>query len=104
MNQQEIDTFEDAYPAPTQIVIDENTDMSQISSIAFNPDQVTQSTISLRRNMIGMMRFTCVEEFEGWQREAPREIFEITPKAVYDPRTFTIKTIIFVTYNAGIIS
>lgn len=52
---------------------------------------------TIKRNLIGMMVFKTAQDFEDWQYEAPREIFEVTP-------TFSENNIrIFVTYNAGII-
>ena len=77
-------TFVDSRRAPEKIMID---------PLKHNVSE--KSTI--KRNLIGMMVFKTAQDFEDWQYEAPREIFEVTP-------TFSENNIrIFVTYNAGII-
>ena len=81
------------YPEPTVIMIDEDTDMSQMHAKA---DIVGQPT----RHLIGLKTFHCEEDFLKWQKEAPREIFEITPKVVAVGERFSTR--IFVTYNAGV--
>jgi len=81
------------YPEPTVITIDENTDMSRIHETASVVGQPT-------RHLIGIKTFRREEEFITWQKEAPREIFEITPKVVAIGSLTT--THIFVTYNAGV--
>ena len=61
----------------------------------------------VRRALVGMKVFDTAEQFEQWQRDAPREIYEVTPKAVIVPNNgwpSTVTHVIFVTYNAGIIS
>ena len=76
----------DTYVPPTQIVIDENTDMSKVGE-----------KFGVRRGLIGIKVFDYPTEFEAWQREEPREIYEITP--VYGG--VSIKFV--VTYAAGTI-
>jgi hypothetical protein len=85
------------YPEPTQIMIDEHTDMANVSSLAFFPEQ-KQIKQGVRRNLIGLKEFASESEFMNWQCEEPREIFEITPLAVN-----ASVSKIFVTYNAGVI-
>jgi len=84
------------YPEPTVIVVDENTDFAKIHEQAIPSDSP-----KIRRSLVGMKVFRTTEEFETWQREEPREIFEVTPKAIYNETNIAYR--IFVTYNAGII-
>lgn len=92
---------ETGYPEPTVITVDENTDFSKIHEKAL-PAEAPK----IRRSLIGMKVFHTTGDFEHWQRQEPREIFEVTPK-ICAPRTNgssdAILTRIFVTYNAGII-
>lgn len=87
---------ETGYPEPTVITVDENTDFSKIHEFALPADST-----KIRRSLVGMKVFLCPEDFEAWQRQAPREIFEVTPKTCVIDDTVRIR--IFVTYNAGII-
>jgi hypothetical protein len=85
--------FEDSqYPEPTVIIVDDDTDFSRMHEkvIVGQP----------KRSLIGLRTFACEEDFIKWQKEAPREIFEITPKALAIGER--ISTRIFVTYNAGV--
>lgn len=61
------------------------------------------SQIVPRRLLIAIKRFLTEDDFMDWQREEPREIYEVTPKAVIDPRSGSIRSVIFVTYNGGVI-
>ena len=56
-----------------------------------------------RRLLIAIKRFLTEDDFMDWQKEDPREIYEVTPKAVIDPRSGSIRSVIFVTYNGGVI-
>lgn len=89
------ETTDTGYPEPTVITIDENTDLSKIADMAqdFGAPKV-------RRVAIGIKMFLNEGDFLAWQKEEPREVFEITPTAVTDGR---IKMVIFVTYANGII-
>lgn len=109
----QLETWEESqtgYPEPTVITVDENTDFSKIHKMALPVDSP-----KIRRSLVGMMIFKTPEEFENWQREEPREIFEVTPKAIQNDIN-TLEDLIeqaqnenmivyriFVTYNAGII-
>lgn len=84
----------DKYPEPTTIVIDEKTDLSQVGKTVTIVGQP-------KRHLIGLVTFSCEKDFLEWQKKAPREIFEITPKALIKNGNEVI-TRIFVTYNAGV--
>lgn len=88
---------ETGYPEPTVITVDENTDFSKIHEQALPAESP-----KVRRSLVGMMVFHTPEDFEAWQRQAPREIFEVTPKFCVTDRLDKFVRI-FVTYNAGII-
>ncbi len=88
---------ETGYPEPTVITIDENTDFNKIHEKIL---PVT-SPKKIRRHLVGMEVFRTEKEFENWQREEPREILEVTPKALLKEGYIVYR--IFVTYNAGII-
>lgn len=85
------------FPEPTQIVIDENTDMSKIHEKA-----EVLGGAKLSRGLVALEIFKTPYDFMNWQREAPREIYEIIP-------TMCVGTdnepeyAIFVTHNGGII-
>jgi hypothetical protein len=86
------------YPEPTVLVIDENTDLNNVSKMLEKP--------KVRRELLGMKIFHCPEDFEAWQREEPRQIFEVIPKACAVQSSSSYQSIqvrIFVTFNAGII-
>lgn len=85
------DDFNNAYPPPTQIIIDEHTDMTKM-----------HEKVGIARTLIAMMIFDTPKEFMDWQREAPREIYEITTKLGIGSMSNPIIKII-VTYNGGII-
>jgi hypothetical protein len=94
---QDWEASETGYPEPTVITVDENTDFSKIHEEALPAEPP-----KIRRSLIGMLVFHCPEDFETWQRDAPREIFEVTPKAIHQTGN-SIAYRIFVTYNAGVI-
>lgn len=72
-------------------------DRSSLTDI--NPDPVD---VPVKRTLVGMKMFKSTEAFEDWQRKAPREIYEVTPTpVVFDNE---IVPVIYVTYNAGMIS
>lgn len=85
------------YPEPTVITIDEKTDLSKMHEKA----QLMGEPTKIRRAAIGIKMFMSELEFLEWQKQEPREIFEITPSALLYLEA--IKQIIFVTYAAGII-
>jgi len=96
-NQDEWSIADNGYPEPTVITVDENTDFSKIHEQA---QPLNGNSPKVRRSLIGMKIFKTPKEFEDWQCEEPREIFEVTPKSIgFDLRDNKI----FVTYNAGII-
>ena len=88
---------ETGYPEPTVIVVDENTNFDKIHEMA-----LPASLPKIRRSLVGMKVFRTTDEFENWQKEEPREIFEITPTTIKQDQGGVIYRI-FVTYNAGII-
>ena len=63
----------------------------------------TELKIGPRRILIALKRFLTEDDFMEWQREEPREIYEVSPKAMIDPRSGSIRSVIFVTYNGGVI-
>jgi hypothetical protein len=91
---------ETGYPEPTVITVDENTDFSKIHEKAVPLDG---SSKKVRRVMIGIKMFNGELDFQTWQKEEPREIFEITPTIVHREGNLSPIPVIFVTYAAGII-
>jgi hypothetical protein len=94
----ELQTYNE-YPEPTQIVIGDGVDPEQAISESTNKILGVQR---IKRNLIGLKIFENEAEFISWQKQEPREIFEITPKIAVVGNF--IYTRIFVSYNAGIIS
>ena len=78
---------------PTVLTIDETTDLNKVSQMLEKP--------KVRRNLIAMKVFHTTDEFVNWQCEEPREIFEVTPKAMAIGERISYR--IFVTYNGGVI-
>ena len=85
------ENFDDAFPPPTQIIIDEQTDMSKM-----------HEKVGIARTLIAMKIFDTPDEFMDWQRVSPREIYEITTKLGIGSMSNPIIKII-VTYNGGVI-
>lgn len=92
--------YEYGYPEPTVITIDENTDMSKMHESAIILDE---NSPKIRRVLIGMKIFGGELDFQEWQKQEPREIFEITPTAVLRDGHSSPIPVIFVTYAAGFI-
>lgn len=88
------------YPEPTQIIIDDQTDFSKMYDQA-RPLEEPSSKRGVRRVAVGIKHFTGEAEFIAWQKEAPREIFEITPTSI--TVNGEILNVIHVTYSWGII-
>lgn len=101
LDNQAWDESTSGYPEPTVITVDENTDFTKMHERV-----IEASSNKVRRVMIGIKVFSgemCEDDFQKWQKEEPREIFEITPTAVLRDGHITPIPVVFVTYSAGVI-
>ena len=77
------------YPDPTEILS---------KSIVEATKKIDKKNSQPTRTLVGYLTFESTVAFEQWQKDTPREIFEITP--LIGQRN---EIIVVVTYNKGII-
>src|ERR1017187_6038200 len=90
----------DGYPEPSVIVIDEQTDLT--AAVQLGAEASVGISSKIRRSAIGFKVFKGELDFLEWQKEEPREIFEITPMMCSGANN-DIHVRIAVTYNMGVI-
>jgi len=78
---------------PTMLTINGDTDLTKVHEHLQKP--------KIKRALVAMEIFQSPFDFENWQRQEPREIFEVTPKAIAIGERVHHR--IFVTYNGGVI-